>query len=126
MVPYSDLVDPSHPSFGPALLSGLLFAGAILWYAATLGYPILEFPSVAHFLAFTILLVAGTASAVALFRYRLLAPLAILAIAVYRWIGAEADPGPGDPLIGLIVVLPLYLVVMVVVGWTERRFRAAI
>lgn len=116
----------SGPAFTAALLTGAVFSVTVHWYAYTIGYTNLKSASIALLIPFTTLTIAGTVPAFAFFRSRLVAPLAVLAVAVNRWIEHEPAPGPGDPFVGLLAVIPLYLVLMIVAGWGERRMRATV
>lgn len=120
------VAEHSRPALGAALLAGLLFSIAVHLYAHTLGYPTLEFDSIGHLISFTVLLLAGAASAYALFEYRLVVPTVILGLAFYRWLETESSSGPGIPFVGLIVTLPIYLVLMIVAGRIERRIRVTV
>lgn len=107
------------------LLSGLLYAAAVIGYADTLSYPVLELESPMVLYPIGLLVTAGAIPAFAFVRCRLVTPALVLAAATYLWVSAEADgvSGPGNPFLGFLGVLPLWIGLMVLLELLERRLR---
>lgn len=128
MTDSSEPVRLSSPSAVLGLLSGLLYAAAVFGHAHELGYPVLEFESPMVLYPIVLLVTAGAIPTFAFVRRRLVTPAIVLAAATYLWVSAEADgvSGPGDPFVGFLGLLPLWIGLLVLFGLIEDRARTVV
>ena len=112
-----------------AVLAGVV-SGAVTGLVFTLrahdlGFPLWQYYHTADVAPVLLTVVVGAIPAVALVRYRLVLPGAILTVAVASWLRADANPLPGEPVLGMLyALLAAYLAAMVVFGWFEFSLRS--
>ncbi|OIB59369.1 TRAP dicarboxylate transporter subunit DctM [Natrialba sp. SSL1] len=109
---------------GAFVLGGTVSAAVLSWYAAGLNYPLIAFEHPVQLLPSAVFFVLGGLPAFLLVRNRVLTPAIVAVLTIGVWIWSEADPGPGDPLIGLVfVTAPTGLALMLVSAWIELWVR---
>lgn len=114
-----------------AVAAGALVGGAtalaVTLRAHDLGYPLWEYYHALGVVPIVLSMLLGAVPAVAFVRYRLLAPGAILALALASWLGAESNPLPGEPVLWLLYAfVGAYLLAMVLFGWFEFSVRSRV
>lgn len=108
---------------GASVLAGCIFSATVTLYAHRLGYPVFQFGHPVKIYPFLLLFVSGFVPVYLAAGYALFTPTAVLAIATSIWVRSETNPGPGDPFVGFIYLLPIWVVGMVLVGLGELRVR---
>lgn len=110
-------------TIGISLLAGLVFTVAVTLLANSAGYPVYRFDSLATLYVSVLLGTVGVLASYFALRFRLVTPIPVLAGATLLWWRSEGATHPGDPFVGFIGVLPVWMLVLVVIGAGEYRAR---
>ncbi|ARS90635.1 hypothetical protein B1756_13470 [Natrarchaeobaculum aegyptiacum] len=86
-----------------SVVAGTLTAAGLGWYAQNQAYQLFE-PVWVWFIPLAVFFVVGAVPALLLIEYRTVTPVIVCACGIWLWFRAEADPGPGDPLIGFLYI----------------------
>ena len=109
-----------------SVVAGTLTAAGLGWYAQNQAYQLFE-PVWVWFIPLAVFFAVGAVPALLLTEYRTVTPSIVCACGIWLWFRAEADPGPGDPLIGFLYIIgPVTIVLSFVLARFEILLQSRI